>query len=134
MHSFNTWYWLTKWSRWFAINSLTPFTIPISYVWIGHGNNKHGVNNKQEQRIKCSIGLDEVAKQCSTRKIFLEFFNCTRTMINILIIFLTQYFQRTKTIQWLEDPFSTKGFKVQSFFIYFFYEQNGWKKTFNNFI
>jgi hypothetical protein len=55
-------------------------------------------------------------------------------MINILIIFLTQYFQRTKTIQWLEDPFSTKGFKVQSFFIYFFYEQNGWKKTFNNFI
>ncbi len=84
-------------------------------MWIGHGNNKHGVNNKQEQRIKCSIGLDKVAKQCPTRKIFLNFKNCIGTMINILIIFLTQYFQRTKMVQWLEYPFSTKGFRVQFF-------------------
>ncbi len=50
-------------------------------MWIEHGNNKHGVNTRQEQRIECNIGLDEVPKQCPTRKMFLKFFNCTGTLL-----------------------------------------------------
>jgi hypothetical protein len=32
------------------------------------------------------------------------FFGCIQTMINILIIFFTQYFQEKIMIQWLESP------------------------------
>ncbi len=50
--------------------------------------------------------------------------------INILIIFLTQYFQIKKMSQWLKSPLSTKGFSVQSCFqiVFFFHEENGLNK------
>jgi hypothetical protein len=46
-------------------------------------------NTKQELLVdKCDAGLDTVARQCLTRKIFSNFFDFTQTMINI---YFTQY-------------------------------------------
>jgi hypothetical protein len=50
-------------------------------------------NIKHEQWIKCGIDLDEIAKQRPTTKIIKIIWLYTQIMINILIIFLTQYFQ-----------------------------------------
>jgi hypothetical protein len=46
-------------------------------------------NTKQELLVnQCDAGLGTVARQCLTRKIFLNIFDFTQTMINI---FFTQY-------------------------------------------
>jgi len=57
-------------------------------------------------------------------------------MINILIIFLTQYFQGKKMIYWLNFPVSIEKFKVQSLFQIYFLSMNqmdGGKKIFKQF-
>jgi hypothetical protein len=46
--------------------------------------------------IKIGIGLDAIAKQCPTTKIIKIIWIYIQIMINILIIFLTQYFQGKK--------------------------------------
>jgi len=43
-----------------------------------------------KEQIECGIIW---IQQCPTRKIFLKFFDCFPPMINILIIFPTQYFE-----------------------------------------
>jgi hypothetical protein len=55
-------------------------------------------NVKHEQWIKCGTNLDAIARQCSSRKIFLNIFYCSQLMISGLIIFLTQHFQGEKMI------------------------------------
>jgi len=40
------------------------------------------------------------------------FYYYTQAVINIIIVFPTQYFQRKKMIQWLEFPLQPKGFNV----------------------
>jgi hypothetical protein len=42
------------------------------------------------QQIKCGIGFDAFAVQSPTRKKNSNFVSCTHTMINVVIIFLTQ--------------------------------------------
>ncbi len=91
---------------------------------------------KHEQWIQDDIGLEVVARQSPKRKIFSIFFDYTKIMINILILFFTQYFQKKWFITY-NLPFQPKssGFNVFLQFFWFFYEWNEWgrKKLLGNF-
>jgi hypothetical protein len=53
---------------------------------------------KEKQGIKCCINLNIIRWQLVARKLFSNYFHYTWTMINILVIFLTHYFQGKKMI------------------------------------
>ncbi len=73
--------------------------------------------------------IDVVTRQCPIRKTLKFVFDCTQTMINTLIIFLTQYFQPKKNDLLVRiSPFNPR---VQSsiLFFKFFWSFHYGKKT-----
>ncbi len=93
--------------------------------------NNIGITNiKQGLQVKCDIGLDTVVGQCPTRIKYLNFFYSTQSMINILITFLTWYFQKNK--KWYCDENFSLQPKAPRFdyfqILFFVHGWNGCKK------
>ncbi len=76
------------------------------HLWL-FKDNLYVQYTKHEQWIQYDIGLDIVARQSSIRKIFSNFFDYTKIIIDILIIFFTQYFQKNDLLLTI-SPFNQR--------------------------
>lgn len=72
-------------------------------------------NTKQEQQIQCNTNLKAIIGQCQVRKNKWNVSYCIRTMNNILITFLAQYFQEKKWFTNWNFPFQSKGLRFDPF-------------------